>query len=311
MPQPGSPPRLRHWAFEHKSDFLHPSIAVPKRLWAMDDPNGSSAVLLYSNPPGTGWPQPLLNRTDGIHDEETVLKAIKGQWPDANIVRVTRAPGEQYPRIWRGPSYRLPNSELASFGSSVNSTRLLTERFRQVALTVEPQAENRAAFGHELRHLLILAASEVESAWKAIYVANKFPPAERYNTQDYSALIDPLRLREWGVSLSMYPDYGIIKPFETWDPRKPTASLPWYAAYNTTKHDREGNLKSATLENVISALAGLFVMLCAQFGPAYLKQDPYSIPEFTVLVEPQWDLKELYVPIVSKDVEIRLVPLNG
>jgi len=59
---------------------------------------------------------------------------------------------------------------------------------------------------------------------------------------------------------------------------------------------------------VITALAGLYVMLGAQFGSARLQEDPYSIREFGMVTEPHWGLAEEYVPVVSSKIE--LVPLN-
>ncbi len=306
-----APPLSRCWVFDWKIGG-HTLWDNPGRRRAMDDPNGSNAVLVYTSPGSRGpLSEFLIGSAQAPHDDADILQAIESRFPGAEVARATKNSGEQHPRIWRGPWSRLPNSEVESFTGAVNSAHLLIARFRQVALTVEPHKDNRAAFGHELRHLLILAATEVESAWKAILVANNFPrPAKDHcTTRDYFTLIDPLRLREWSLILAMYPGYGVISPFQTWDREHTTASLPWYEAYNHTKHDRESNLKEATLENVIMALAALYVMLCAQFGPARLRQDPFSIHEFAVEAEPQWALEEEYVPVVSREVEPKLVPL--
>ena len=51
-----------------------------------------------------------------------------------------------------------------------------------------------------------------------------------------------------------------------WNARHPTSSLVWYDAYNKTKHDREKNLKLATLNNAITAVGAAVVMFRAQFG---------------------------------------------
>jgi hypothetical protein len=286
----------------------------------MDDPSGSNAVLVYSSPPSS--PEPikspelmiLIGSAPEPHEDAIVVQRIESLYgvPAAKIALATKKPGEQHPRIWRGHWYKQPKFEFESIAGAVNSARVLMERFKQVALIVEPHEANRPAFGHEMRHLLVLAAMEVESAWKAILVANNFPRPknDHYTTREYAALIDPLRLREWKVKLPMYPAYGFIAPFQNWDRERPTASLPWYDTYNETKHDRESNLQKATLENVIAALAGLYVMLCAQWGPPQLRKDPFLIPEFSVQTEPQWGLTEEYVPVVSGKTEIKPVPLT-
>jgi len=215
---------MRCWVFDWEGggDFVYtdPAILGSGRRWVMDDPEGTNSVLVYSSSLFERGKRPeILLGNENVHDDHAVLEAIERRWKGARVVRATRSPGEQHPRIWRAPWSALPESEIESFVGAVNSAKVLIERFRQVALTVEPHAANRCAFGHELRHLLILAATEVESAWKAILIVNNFPrPAnDRYTTQDYSALIDPLRLKEWKVVLSMYPAYGKIIPFETWD----------------------------------------------------------------------------------------------
>jgi hypothetical protein len=41
--------------------------------------------------------------------------------------------------------------------------------------------------------------------------------------------------------------------------------VTWYQAYNAVKHDRDVHFKKATLVNVLDAVAGLLVILFAQF----------------------------------------------
>jgi hypothetical protein len=54
----------------------------------------------------------------------------------------------------------------------------------------------------------------------------------------------------------------IRSPFEPW---KTGASLPWYQAYNQTKHDRSAAFKNATFEHAIDAVCGVLAILSAQF----------------------------------------------
>ena len=51
-------------------------------------------------------------------------------------------------------------------------------------------------------------------------------------------------------------------PFSSW---ASGGSLPWYQAYNTTKHDRHSQFQEATFGHLIDACCGLFVLLSAQF----------------------------------------------
>jgi hypothetical protein len=46
------------------------------------------------------------------------------------------------------------------------------------------------------------------------------------------------------------------------------ARLPWYQAYNETKHDRHSGFPKATLNHLIDAVCGVITILCAQFSTA-------------------------------------------
>jgi len=261
-----------------------------------------------------GGPTLLIRGNFGPPPEEaTVLAEIEKHWTGAVVVRA-RAPGERHPRMWRGRfSEPLPDEE-ESLAGALTSANVLLDRFRHVLRTVEPDPANRSAFGHELRQLLILACTEVESAWKSILVANKYPQRknDRFITNDYCNLCPVLKLEEWEVELAMFPRYGTVAPFRGWDAEKPTESLSWYADYNRTKHDREINLRKATLENLISSMAGLYIMLAAQAGTEWLSRPPFAISDFRPRRQPHWDLADEYVPTIGPSITVpgstKLVP---
>ncbi len=56
---------------------------------------------------------------------------------------------------------------------------------------------------------------------------------------------------------------GEFRPYGAWKNRQ---LLPWYEAYNASKHDRHENLTSANLQMLVQAIGGLLVLLTAQFG---------------------------------------------
>lgn len=93
----------------------------------------------------------------------------------------------------------------------------------------------------------MLACTEVESAWKGVLVANEYSSLknDRFSTNDYCRLNTALKLDEWELGLTMFSSYGTIAPFRGWEASRPTQSLPWYEAYNETKHDRETSLHRA------------------------------------------------------------------
>lgn len=185
--------------------------------------------------------------------------------------------GRHYPRIRRGEishgHFDLQENlsiEYCNLGAALGSTavaaRLLFEELESICAVIEPDAVQMTAYGHRLRHLLISACTEVESAWRSVFVANSSNPPARLNTTHYVRLADPMKLRDRRVLFTRVTPARLITPFAGWDAGRPTESLQWYDSYNATKHNREDHLNRATLGHVVDALAALFVMVIAQFG---------------------------------------------
>lgn len=190
---------------------------------------------------------------------------------------VTDTVGTYHPRIRRGefiagqPQWQRNVSVdycglRRALSSGVLAAKLLYSELEDACTVAEPEAAQMNVYGHKLRHLLISACTEVESAWRSVYIANSSDPAARLTTRDYVKLADPMKLREWKVFFNRVSPAMELTPFEAWDANRPTESLPWYDAYNATKHNREEHLDRAQLGHVVNALAGLHVMLLAQFG---------------------------------------------
>jgi hypothetical protein len=97
-----------------------------------------------------------------------------------------------------------------------------------------------------------------------------------------------------------FPDYPWIKPvapFRGWDDGRPTQTLPWYDAYNAAKHDRENELKGATLRSVFGAVAACAIMIVAQFGEVFgfdLNRSGRPRTFFWIRGGPVWDLADHY-----------------
>ena len=118
---------------------------------------------------------------------------------------------------------------------------------------------------------------------------------------DYVKLALPMKLGEYRVKLPWYPWLDRITPFENWLPvlkgSKQKQYLPWYDAYNAVKHDRENDFSQAKLVHAFQALAGCFVMLCAQYGWNFARREDAAADMFSQLVDaPKWEPSELYVP---------------
>jgi hypothetical protein len=110
--------------------------------------------------------------------------------------------------------------------------------------------------------LLMRACIEVEANFKAIFQENIFSKTKLTMT-DYRRIDTTHRLSSYEVLLPIWNQYPkILKPFEPWKSGK---GLPWYQAYNASKHNRHEAFKRASLENVVSAVAGLLVVISSQF----------------------------------------------
>lgn len=235
-------------------------------------------------------------RIDRVSHEEYVTRAILhgcGQH-----VPTTLEPGDYHPRVWRGQES--PTPEEAKYRSEwiscVRAGRSLFFKLRELFHHTEPSC--KSAYGQATRELLILACTEVESAWRSVLKVNQYSagnPNGRWTTSDYVKLLQPMHLNEWVVKLSSHPDYGDIAPFKDWSAASPTPSLPWYDAYNATKHAREEQLFRATLETVVDACAAVFIMTLAQFGDGHLAKEILHPDEFRVEREPGWPLDEQYI----------------
>lgn len=150
---------------------------------------------------------------------------------------------------------------------SLVAVKILLKKLEDLFETVEPTEENLSVHGHKIREIILLACMEVESSWTAVLKENNYPHKPTpLNTNDYVKLLEPMLLDGYKLSLQSYKSFPAITPFKGWNSKSPTISLPWYDAYNKVKHDREENLKLATLENAVYAVGAAVVMLKAQFG---------------------------------------------
>ena len=170
---------------------------------------------------------------------------------------------EYFPRIYRPGASAMQSQDVMK--QSAVAVQVLCDRLEHLFRVVEPVVANLQTYGHEIRSLLLLACMEVEAALSAVLRANSYP-GTRWSTRDYVKLINPMRLDAYEFRLAFYPNIPPIAPFSTWSNPQPTQSLPWYHAYNQTKHDRESHFLDATLKNAIAAVCGAAALFYAQFG---------------------------------------------
>lgn len=144
---------------------------------------------------------------------------------------------------------------------------LLVEDLRKIFSFIEPTDSNNTAYSHRNYELLLRACTEFETNCQAVLFANgcTVPVSGRYFTiRDYHKLNRAMHLSEYLILLNLWsPVPRIFAPLDEWDSG---TSLSWYTDYNTVKHDRNKNFPQASLENVVKAVAGVFVILYAQFN---------------------------------------------
>jgi hypothetical protein len=151
---------------------------------------------------------------------------------------------------------------------------------------LEPSDECRQAYSYRIHALLMRTCIEVEANFKAILEENTFtpPPNGLLNMTHYRKVDATHHLSSYEVKLPIWNGTSpILKPFEPWRqwrgrsmPQGQKVSLPWYQAYNASKHDRQDEFKKANFGTLVDAVAGLLVLISSQFrhqdfsaGPAF------------------------------------------
>lgn len=128
---------------------------------------------------------------------------------------------------------------------------------------VEPAEKNLPCYSYRIHALLLRACVELEANCKAILKENEYGKAGSWDMRDYRKIDKTHLLSKYEVKVPNWNGNGAIRtPFDNW---QSGGALPWYDAYNATKHDRHDEFQEATFEHLIDASCGLLVILSAQF----------------------------------------------
>lgn len=154
-------------------------------------------------------------------------------------------------------------------GHYVRAYLLIQKDLERLFEYVEPSPEGEDAFSFRIHELLMRTCIEVEANFKAILDANIYTPRLSnnkrpiYNMDVYRKVNASHHLSSYEVVLPLWNGpRRVWKPFEGWSP---TQGISWYQAYNASKHDRLQEFKQANMGALISAVAGLLVLISAQF----------------------------------------------
>lgn len=247
----------RGYAYETNTRFVH-VYGIDHELWTISPGLTVSVVkddlVLLKYGSLLAWVEDLFGATD--------------------VRPSTLDVGETTEGVWR-PGLFFDDEMLQGLAETDVSRRiaeqallLLIQRLDELLLYVEPTPASLSSYGHKSRELLILACTEVEGQWKHhLDRAGVQPQGSRFTTNDYVKLQQPLYLEQFEISLPLYGQLGPFRPFQGWTDQASTQSLPWYDAYNRTKHDPVAQFSAATLQACLFAMCAALVMFAVRFGP--------------------------------------------
>ena len=127
---------------------------------------------------------------------------------------------------------------------------------------------NLRTHSFRIHELIIRACIEVEANFKAILRSNGYSKTGSYTVFDFQKVEPTHYLSGYRVKIPYWHgNQSVRQPFGSFRlaSDQATPSPAWYQAYNATKHDRHENFEQANLEVMIDAVAGLAVLLAAQY----------------------------------------------
>jgi hypothetical protein len=145
----------------------------------------------------------------------------------------------------------------------------------ELYVTIEPH--NARTYSRKISLMLFQAASQVETFFKQALLDNSLDQSTQIDLaklaecrtklqndaqikiSEFRDVFDPLyQLSRWHVNIGRpFLQYGEIQPFLSFS-RKQSPS--WWRAYNKVKHDMFNNRIEGKLENLLQAMAGLFLL---------------------------------------------------
>jgi hypothetical protein len=154
---------------------------------------------------------------------------------------------------------------------------ILQEDIKSLFEYIEPADINLKTFSYRIHELLMRTCIEVEANFKAILRENVYTPtfrngskAGQLRTEEYWKISDYIKINKSHHLDNYFVEFpfwrGIknrYQPFYDW---QLGSSPSWYQVYNETKHDKNDKFELANFENLITAFAGLFVLLSSQFN---------------------------------------------
>lgn len=160
----------------------------------------------------------------------------------------------------------------------VRAFLLILKDLHDIFEYVEPSDANLTCYSYRIHALLLRTCIEIEANCKAILKENGYTKSGDMNMVDYKKINTTHRLSSYRVKVPNWTGAKFLRePFLPW---ASGGTLPWYQAYNTTKHDRQGEFMRATFEQLIDAVGALLIILSAQFETNDFSPAPSSLTVF-------------------------------
>lgn len=159
---------------------------------------------------------------------------------------------------------------------------LIIDDLKSLFEYIEPADECKLAYSYRIHSLFMRTCIEIEANFKAIFESNLMSNAtsRSLGMRDYRKIDVTHHLSSYEVVLPMWNGASpAIRPFEPWltyrgQPVPQGVPLPWYQAYNASKHDRQQEFKKANFWNLIQAAAALLIVVSSQFKDATFDSSP-------------------------------------
>jgi hypothetical protein len=181
--------------------------------------------------------------------------------------------------------------------SHLRQLELILEELKNVFRVIEPTIDNKDSYGNTLRNIIILSCTEIDCMMNKILKSNGYNVKDdRYTMNDYVKLKGALRLDEYSLEFNEYEGMGVFSPYSQWSKEQPTQSIPWYDIYNKVKHDRQTNLKYASLDMALASISAYAILLFSQYGTDNFIWKEHMRRFFNLTKRPYWQLEDFYIP---------------
>lgn len=155
----------------------------------------------------------------------------------------------------------------------------LVDDFEALTRYVEISTENYSTYSLEFVRLLLACGSEIDVVAKLICAAIE-PAAQANGIRDYQRVITAHYPNLPTIEIDL-PRYDIsVVPWKSW---RTDTSPDWWKKYNDVKHERNKHFSQANLENTLSALGGLCVLVSYLYHKELSDRTILNVPRFLFL----------------------------